>query len=212
MDAEKKVQKPTPRPRPISSFIVRVLQIVFCVICLATSSNWAKTWAPYRTSSFQVYLILQSVNLGIFISVSGALLSSFLLFAPRLAPRVADDLPGLVDLILSAIWSVFFLSMGASLASWGACKSSSLCLSWNGTVAMGFLLWVLYSVSAVLAALDLRDQLHALREQAGAAAVPPPAAPLVKKNGSVTHSNGNSKASSLNGSRPSTPPAGDHQV
>lgn len=65
-------------------------QIAFCVICLATSSNWARTWQPYKTKSFQVYLILQSVNLAIFSSVTGALLSSFLLLAPRLAPRVAE--------------------------------------------------------------------------------------------------------------------------
>ena len=65
-------------------------QIAFCVICLATSSNWARTWQPYRTTSFQVYLILQSVNLAIFSSVSGALLSTFLLLAPRLVPRIAE--------------------------------------------------------------------------------------------------------------------------
>jgi hypothetical protein len=79
------------------------------------------------------------------------------------------DLPGLVDLLISGIWSIFFLSMGASLASWGACKASSLCLAWKGTVGLGFLLFVLYAITAVLAALDLRDQLAAIRE----AAAPP---------------------------------------
>jgi hypothetical protein len=83
------------------------------------------------------------------------------------------DLPGLVDLLVSGIWSIFFLSMGGSLASWGACKSSSLCLAWKGTVGLGFLLFVLYAITAVLAALDLRDQLAALRE----AAAPPAPAP-----------------------------------
>jgi len=38
------------------------------------------------------------------------------------------DLPGLIDLILSGTWSVFFLSAGASILSWGACKASALCL------------------------------------------------------------------------------------
>ena len=82
------------------------------------------------------------------------------------------DLPGLVDLLISGIWSIFFLSMGSSIAAWGSCKASSLCLAWKGTVGLGFLLFVLYAITAVLAALDLRDQLSALKE---AAAPPAPA-------------------------------------
>eukprot|EP00775_Hariotina_reticulata_P006970 gene6970-7184_t len=152
----------------ILSFAVRVLQIVFCVVCLATAGHWAKTWAPYRLNTFQVYLILQSVNLAIFASVTGVLLSTFLLFAPRIAPKVAEDLPGLIDLIISGVWSVFFLSAGASITSWGPCKASALCLVWKSTTAISFLLWVLYAISAILASLDLRAQLMALNEPAAA--------------------------------------------
>jgi len=76
------------------------------------------------------------------------------------------DLPGLIDLIFSGVWSVFFLAAGASIISWGACKASALCLVWKCTTAISFLLWVLYAISAVLASLDLRAQLMALREPA----------------------------------------------
>jgi len=69
---------------------VLLSQIVFCVVCLATAGHWAKTWAPYRLNTFQVYLILQSVNLAIFASVTGFLLSTFMLFAPRIAPKIAE--------------------------------------------------------------------------------------------------------------------------
>ncbi|WIA13476.1 hypothetical protein OEZ86_006750 [Tetradesmus obliquus] len=182
MDAPAKPTKPAPRPRPILAFVARVLQVVFCLACLACAAHWAKTWAPYRTTTFQVYAILQSVNFAIFISFFGILLSSFLLFAPRITPKLAEDLPGLVDLLISGIWSIFFLSMGSSIAAWGACKASSLCLAWKGTVGLGFLLFVLYAITAVLAALDLRDQLSALKE---AAAPPAPTqAPLPTKKSS----------------------------
>lgn len=66
------------------------LQVVFCLACLACAAHWAKTWAPYRTTTFQVYAILQSVNFAIFISFFGILLSSFLLFAPRITPKLAE--------------------------------------------------------------------------------------------------------------------------
>lgn len=74
-----------------------------------------------------------------------------------------SDLPGLIDMLVSAIWSIFFLSAGASLLSWGACKADSLCLSWNGTIGVCFFLWIVYSVTAVVAALDLRAQIQALK-------------------------------------------------
>lgn len=90
-----------------------------------------------------------------------------------LVMRCCSDLPGLVDLMVSGIWAIFFLSMGASLLAWGKCKSSSLCMAWDATVGLGFLLWVLYTITAVLAAWDLRDQLMALKETAAAAAAAP---------------------------------------
>jgi hypothetical protein len=65
-------------------------QIILCVACLGASAHWAKTWAPFKTGTFQVYAMLQSVNLAIFASVTGALLSLFLLLAPRLTPSVAE--------------------------------------------------------------------------------------------------------------------------
>lgn len=74
-----------------------------------------------------------------------------------------SDLPGLIDMLVSAIWSIFFLSAGSSLLSWGACKADALCLSWNGTIGVCFFLWVVYSVTAVVAALDLRSQIQALK-------------------------------------------------
>lgn len=66
------------------------LQIVCCLACLACAAHWAHTWAAYRTHTFLVYAILQSVNFAIFISLSGTLLSSFLLFAPRITPKLAE--------------------------------------------------------------------------------------------------------------------------
>jgi hypothetical protein len=107
--------------------------------------------------------MLESINLAIFASSTGALISMFFLLAPRLAPGVANDLPGLIDMLVSAIWSIFFLSAGSSLLSWGACKADALCLSWNGTIGVCFFLWVVYSVTAVVAALDLRAQIQALK-------------------------------------------------
>jgi len=74
-----------------------------------------------------------------------------------------SDLPGLIDLLFSAIWSTFFLSAGASLLSWGGCKSDSLCLSWNGTIGVCFFLFIVYAITAVCAALDLRAQIQALK-------------------------------------------------
>jgi hypothetical protein len=76
---------------------------------------------------------------------------------------LCSDLPGLIDMLVSAIWSIFFLSAGSSLLSWGACKADALCLSWNGTIGVCFFLWVVYSVTAVVAALDLRAQIQALK-------------------------------------------------
>lgn len=78
-------------------------------------------------------------------------------------PPPCSDLPGLIDMFVSGIWSIFFLSAGSSLLSWGACKSDSLCLSWNGTIGVCFFLWIVYSVTAVVAALDLRAQIQALK-------------------------------------------------
>lgn len=65
-------------------------QIVFCVACLACSARWTNVWWKYRHSTWQVHSMLQSVSLALFASVSGMLLSSFLLFAPRLVPKIAE--------------------------------------------------------------------------------------------------------------------------
>jgi hypothetical protein len=155
--------KPKTEPRTLVAFVARMLQIAFCVVCLAVAANWSKTWGPFKGKSWQVHIMLQSVNLAIFASVTGFFSSLFFLLAPRLAPSVADDLPGLIDMLVSTISSVFFLSAGASLLSWGACKSDSLCLSWNGTIGVCFFLWILYSITAVVAGLDLRAQIQALK-------------------------------------------------
>lgn len=66
-----------------------LLQIAFCVVCLAVTANWAKTWTPFRGKSWQVHIMLQSINLGIFASVTGFFISLFFLLAPRLVPSVA---------------------------------------------------------------------------------------------------------------------------
>lgn len=66
-------------------------------------------------------------------------------------------------MLVSTIWSVFFLSAGASLLSWGACKADALCLSWNGTIGVCFFLWIAYGITAVVAGLDLRAQIQALK-------------------------------------------------
>jgi hypothetical protein len=66
-----------------------LLQIAFCLVCLAVAANWAKTWTPFRGKSWQVHIMLQSINLGIFASVTGFFISLFFLLAPRLAPSVA---------------------------------------------------------------------------------------------------------------------------
>lgn len=173
---------PASRPpaRPIIAFVFRILQIVFCLMCLGASAHWANTWRPFRLGTFQVWAMLQSVNLAIFASVTGLLMSAFLLFAPRIAPKVADDLPGLVDLILSSIWSIFFLSAAGSLASWGKCKANSLCAAWNVTIGVCFLLWVLYAVTAVLAGLDLKAQIDALKGTPAPAPAPAPVKKVVK--------------------------------
>lgn len=155
--------KPKTEPRTLVAFIFRLVQIAFCLVCLAVAANWTRVWFPFKSKSWQVYVMLESVNLAIFASLSGALISAFFLFAPRLAPSVASDLPGLIDLLFSAIWSTFFLSAGASLLSWGGCKSDSLCLSWNGTIGVCFFLFIVYAITAVCAALDLRAQIQALK-------------------------------------------------
>lgn len=154
--------KPKTEVRTVIQFIVRVLQIVFCIACLGAAAHWSKTWSPFRTGTFQVYAMLQSVSLAIFASVTGALLAAFMLFAPRVAPSVADDLPGLIDLVINGIWSMFFLAAGASLLSWGTCKAASLCMAWNATIGLCFFLWVLFTAAAVIAGLDLRAQVKAL--------------------------------------------------
>jgi hypothetical protein len=66
------------------------LQIVFCVVCLAVAANWSKTWDPFKSKSWQVYIMLQSVNLAIFSGVTGFFISIFFLLAPRLVPAVAE--------------------------------------------------------------------------------------------------------------------------
>jgi hypothetical protein len=66
-------------------------------------------------------------------------------------------------MLVSTIWSVFFLSAGSSLLSWGACKADALCLSWNGTIGVCFFLWIAYGITAVVAGLDLRAQIQALK-------------------------------------------------
>jgi len=66
-----------------------LLQIAFCLVCLAVAANWTRVWFPFKSKSWQVYVMLESVNLAIFASLSGALISAFFLFAPRLAPSVA---------------------------------------------------------------------------------------------------------------------------
>lgn len=91
--------------------------------------------------------------------IPGSLLTHLLL--GLLLP--CSDLPGLIDLVFSAIWSTFFLSAGASLLSWGSCKADSLCLSWNGTIGVCFFLFIVYAITAVCAALDLRAQIQALK-------------------------------------------------
>lgn len=67
-----------------------LLQIAFCLVCLAVAANWSKTWYPFRSKSWQVYTMLESVNLAIFASSTGALISAFFLLARRLAPAVAE--------------------------------------------------------------------------------------------------------------------------
>ena len=74
-----------------------------------------------------------------------------------------SDLPGLIDMLVSTVYSVLFLSAGASLLSWGSCKQDALCLSWNGTVGVCFFLFIVYLITAVCAALDLRAQIQALK-------------------------------------------------
>jgi hypothetical protein len=64
-------------------------QIAFCLVCLAVAANWSKTWYPFKAKSWQVYTMLESINLAIFASSTGALISMFFLLAPRLAPGVA---------------------------------------------------------------------------------------------------------------------------
>jgi hypothetical protein len=86
-----------------------------------------------------------------------------LLHAAAYCLSCRSDLPGLIDMLVSTIWSFFFLGAGASLLSWGGCKSNSLCLSWNGTIGVCFFLWVLYTITAVVAGLDLRAQIQALK-------------------------------------------------
>jgi hypothetical protein len=66
-------------------------------------------------------------------------------------------------MLVSTIWSFFFLGAGGSLLAWGGCKANSLCLSWNGTIGVCFFLWVLYTITAVVAGLDLRAQIQALK-------------------------------------------------
>lgn len=65
-------------------------QIAFCVVCLAVAANWSKTWNPFKGKSWQVHIMLQSVNLAIFASVTGFFSSLFFLLAPRLTPSVAE--------------------------------------------------------------------------------------------------------------------------
>jgi hypothetical protein len=67
-----------------------LLQIVFCIVCLALAANWSKAWHPFKSKSWQVYIMLESVSLAVFASVTGLLVSAFFLFAPRLVPSLAE--------------------------------------------------------------------------------------------------------------------------
>lgn len=102
-------------------------------------------------------------NLVIYASTNHPRVLTYLLHAAVYCLSCCSDLPGLIDMLVSTIWSFFFLGAGGSLLSWGGCKSNSLCLSWNGTIGVCFFLWVLYTVTAVVAGLDLRAQIQALK-------------------------------------------------
>eukprot|EP00775_Hariotina_reticulata_P006971 gene6971-7185_t len=64
-----------------------------------------------------------AINFAVFASVTGLLLSSLLLLGPMYHDVLDKKLPGLIDIILSGLWSIFFLAFGAGLASYGSCSS-----------------------------------------------------------------------------------------
>lgn len=65
------------------------VQIAFCIVCVAVAANWSKIWWQYRSKSWQVYIMLESVNLAIFAGVTGAFVAAFFLLARRVTPVVA---------------------------------------------------------------------------------------------------------------------------
>ncbi|WIA28638.1 hypothetical protein OEZ86_011175 [Tetradesmus obliquus] len=87
--------------------VSRLCQVVLCIIVLVCSA--------YEISRFGG---LDAVNFAMFASITGMAISLLLVLGPAYNPVLAERLPGIIDCILSGLWSLFFLATGGALAAY----------------------------------------------------------------------------------------------
>lgn len=135
----------------LSVVVLRSLQILFSLVCLACAGHIITTVnASFGVGGLPLWSDTGEVGLAVFAGLTGMLLSSLML-AATLVAALGRTLLGLVDLITSVIWSIFYLAVGAAMAR-GARFNST----WDAVVAMGFINFLLYAATAALAALDMK--------------------------------------------------------
>ncbi|KIZ07854.1 hypothetical protein MNEG_0107 [Monoraphidium neglectum] len=164
-----------PKWRPKAAFAMRVIQAAFSVVMLGTCGHVVRYFPGFGPA-----------GLGIFTSILTLGTAVLYLVSPRVDhPELHRALPGLLDIIFSGVWAIFSLAVGAGTASADLCSTgwggyyvygywvsiaapAGVCAAAGLAIASGFVLFLAFSFSAVLAGFDLRDG-HGLVTSARAA-------------------------------------------
>lgn len=144
----------------ITKLILRVAQVIFALIAFATA-GWLLDTGATGSSDFGL-LKQSSVSFMVFTGVL-AFLISLVYSISFCVPRMQSALWGLVEVVINALWVVFWLAAAAAFAAEPACKPSSvytgnqICNAFLASQAFAWLSWFLWIASLIFSILDWRS-------------------------------------------------------
>lgn len=144
----------------VTKLILRVTEVIFALIAFS-AAGWLLNTGATGDSDFGL-LKHSSVAFMVFTGVTAFLIAALYSFSFCVA-KLQSTLWGIVEVVINAIWVVFWLAAAASFAAEPACKPSSIysgnsiCNAFLASQAFAWLSWFLWIASLVFSILDWRS-------------------------------------------------------
>eukprot|EP00879_Flechtneria_rotunda_P010030 GHRR01010486.1.p1 GENE.GHRR01010486.1~~GHRR01010486.1.p1 ORF type:complete len:164 (+),score=32.30 GHRR01010486.1:217-708(+) len=136
----------------VSKLILRVLQVVFALIAFASAASLYNSYA----------LRASYVQFMVFTGVTAFLLAIFYAIV-TCVEGLKRTFSGVIEVLVNAIWVVFWLAAAGSFAAWAECRPSNVdtrtftkCDVFLASEAFGWLSWFLWAGSLIISVVEMR--------------------------------------------------------